>query len=164
MIGLLVGGVGAVTYGLFFMSSDEEEIRELCARLEAALTFSDGANPAFLAIEIKDRLKDVFGPGATIVVPEAGAGPLQVPELVAGAVQFAGRYKSAVVDLDDVRISGLTDSAATVDCRAVATGFDFAGAPRRHERQVRMDVAKVDGDWRIMRVVAAPSPEPAPAP
>jgi hypothetical protein len=155
IIGLLVAGGAAATYGIFFMSSDEDEIRARCDELEVALTFpADRGNPAFFAIALKDKLRDVLAPGAQVIVPEAGEGALGLDALVGGAIQIAGQYRTAGVDLEDVRISILGDDTATVTCRGVATAFDHAGAPHRHERSVTMEVQKVDGEWRFSRITA----------
>jgi hypothetical protein len=154
VIGLGVAGAAAVAFGVFFMSSDEDEIRELCERLEAALTFpADRGNPAFFAINMKDKLGELFAPGAQVVVPEAGQGPMGLETLVGGAMQIAGQYRSAGVELEDLKIV-VTGDQATVDCRAVATAFEFGGAAQRHERRARMDVVKVDGDWRFAQITA----------
>ena len=158
VIGLLVAGAAAATYGIFFMSSDEDEIRALCGRLEAALTFpADRGNPAFFALALKDKLKDVLAPGATVVVPEAGEGPLGLEAMVGGAMQVAGQYRSAGVDLENLRIAIAADTA-TVDAKGVATAFDHGGAMQRHERDVRLEVQKIDGDWRFIRITALRRP------
>ncbi len=158
VIGLLVAGAAAASYGIFFMSNDEDEIRELCAKLEAALTFpADRGNPAFFALALKEKLSEVLAPGATVVVPEAGEGPLGLEAMVGGAMQIAGQYTSAGVDLDDLRISIMGDSA-TVDAKGIATAFQGGGAPQRHERDVRLEVQKIDGDWQFTRVTATRRP------
>lgn len=142
------------------MSNDEDEIRALCDKLEAALTFpAERGNPAFFAIALKDKLKEVLAPNAQVVVPEAGDGALGLDAVVGGAIQIAGQYRTAGVDLEDVRISALSDESGTVTCRGVATAFDHAGAPQKHVRGVTMEVAKIDGDWRFTRITAVRSGE-----
>ena len=155
MIGLLCAGTAAATYGIFFMSNDEDEIRKLCADLEAALTFpADRGNPAFFALSLRDKLKKIVAPNAQLIVPEAGEGALALDAAVGGAMQIAGGFQTAGVDLEDVQIQITSKSSATVSCRAVATAFDHAGGPQRHERSVTMDVEKIDGDWRFTRITA----------
>jgi hypothetical protein len=155
VIGLLAAGAAAATYGIFFMSSDEDEIRELCERLEAALTFpAERGNPAFFALALRDKLKEVLAPNAQLIVPEAGEGALGLDAAVGGAMQIAGGFKSAGVDLENIRISISSKTSASVTCRAVATAFDHAGAPQRHERDVTMEVEKIDGEWRFTRITA----------
>lgn len=157
MIGLGAAGVVAISFGVFFMSSDEDEIRALCERLELALTFpADRGNPAFFALAFKEKLADVLAPNAEVVVPEAGEGALGIQALVGGAMQVAGNYQSAAVDLEDLKISIVSDTQAAVEGRAVATALEHTGGPpRRHERRVRMDVEKIDGRWRFTRITAS---------
>ncbi|NUO51751.1 MAG: SnoaL-like domain-containing protein [Polyangiaceae bacterium] len=159
LIGLGVCGAAAVTFGVFFMSSDEDEIRALCDKLEAALTFpAERGNPAFFALSLKEKLGEVLAPNAQVVVPEAGEGPLGIQAVVGGAMQIAGNFKSAGVELEDLEIT-INGSQATVEGRAVATAFEYGGGPQRHERRVRMEVDKIDGDWRFTRITATRNPD-----
>lgn len=154
--------MAAVTFGVFFMSNDEDEIRALCERLEAALTFpAERGNPAFFALGLKEKLSAVLAPNAQVIVPEAGEGPLGIQAVVGGAMKIAGNFKSAGVDLEDLTIT-IDGSRATVEGRAVATAFEHGGGPRRHERRVRMEVDKIDGDWRFTRITATRTAEEAP--
>jgi ketosteroid isomerase-like protein len=154
LIGLGAAGVAAVTFGVFFMSSDEDEIRALCDKLEAALTFpAERGNPAFFALALKEKLSEVLAPNAQMIVPEAGEGSLGIQAVVGGAMRIAESYKSAGVELEDLKIT-INGSLATVEGRAVATAFEHGGAPQRHERRVSMEVEKIDGDWRFTRITA----------
>ena len=155
-------GVAAVTFGMFFMSSDEDEIRALCNKLEAALTFpAERGNPAFFALALKEKLGEVMAPNAQVVVPEAGEGPLGIQAVVGGAMRIGESYKSAGVELEDLKIT-INGSQATVEGRAVATAFEHGGGPQRHERRVRMEVEKIDGDWRFTRITATRTPTDGP--
>jgi hypothetical protein len=155
LFGLLALGLLAVLYALFFMSSDEDEIREKCAALESAVSFpAERPNPALFAIEMKSKLREVLHPQVVTQIPEIGEGLTGLDPLLAGATRIAGNYQSVSVDLEGLTIEGLTDRQATVTARAVATAFPYGGGPDRHERRVRLELEKVDGEWLIVRIEA----------
>jgi hypothetical protein len=158
-IGVGALGVALVGAGLFFGSDDEDEIRELLERLVRAVAppTNAAASPAFRALDLRSALREIFTADAKIDAPElAETGPLGIDEAVAASMRYGERYAGSSITLTRMTIEvSKGGESATSEALAVLEGGG-AELGRRDERQVRFDLAKVDGDWRIARVIVGP--------
>lgn len=158
-IGVGALGVALVAAGLFFWSDDEDEIRELLDRLARAVAppASGAANPAFRALDLRGALREIFTADAKVDAPElAETGPLGVDEVVAASMRYGERYVGSSITLTRLSIE-VSKGGETAMAEALAV-LEGGGAElgRRDERELRFDLVKVDGDWRIARVIVGP--------
>ena len=154
LFGVLALGILVTGYAVFFMSSEEDRIHEACDKLEEALRMPpDRGNAAFFALSLKAKLAELLTKDATFVVPESGQGALRLDAIVGGAMRLGEGVQTADVRLESRTIESLTDTSATVTAKAVVTALRGRG-PERHERPARLELVKVDGDWRFAQVVA----------
>ncbi len=162
LLGALLG-LGLIGYALFGRATDEERIHAQLRRLAAAVSFTDGANPAARALRLRGELSAVLTPEVSVSVVELGVQQRGREELVATTLQASSLARRLEVELTSVRIR-IADDRATA--RAAATAVIAAvrrgGEPDAGEREVRFDLAK--GDDRTWRVAAcrvyAPTEEP----
>lgn len=158
-IGVGALGVALVAAGLLLSSDDEEEIRALLDRLTRAVAppSSGAANPAFRALDLRGALREIFTAEAKVDAPElAETGPLGVDEVVAASMRYGERYVGSSVTLTRLKIVvAKGGEAATAEALAVLEGGG-AELGRRDERELRFELAKVDGEWRIARVTVGP--------
>jgi ketosteroid isomerase-like protein len=155
-IGVGALGVALVGAGLLFWSDDEDEIRELLDRLTRAVAppASAAANPAFRALDLRGALREIFTSDAKIDAPElAETGPLGVDEVVAASMRYGERYVGSSITLTrmTIEVSKLGDTATSTALAVLEGGGTELG--RRDERELRFDLVKIDGEWRIARVI-----------
>ena len=134
-------------------SSAEREIRsvfeELAAEFNASTT--DGLGTVARAA----RLGQHFTEDVTVELGQ-GSPPIQGRETVIGmAARLQPRTSAFVVELDDVSVTPIDDEHAEVTLtvvirrRVMITGEESLDA-----REFSTDVRRIDGRWRISRVVA----------
>jgi hypothetical protein len=151
-----LAGLALMAGALFFMDSDEDEIRELLAKLaEAASLPENRGNPAFFALGMKSKLGEILAPGARLTAPEleSGAG---LDEIVGAAMQYGEAYRRVDVTFLEVRFVRLEKSSASVETKIALTAIDGQGAPRRQTRAVKVEVTKASGDWKVAAIDAGP--------
>ena len=141
---LLVGGA------LFFMDSDEDEIRALLAELARAVSLPENrGNAAFFALGMKGKLDDLL---AVFGVPDDRLG-----EIVGAAMRYGETYRTVDVTFIDVKFRRLEKSSASVETRVALTAVGGQGQPHRQQRVVEVEVTKASGDWRVATIDAGPS-------
>jgi len=86
----------------------------------------------------------------------AETGPLGVDEVVAASMRYGERYVGSSITLTRLGIE-VSKGGETATCEALAV-LEGGGAElgRRDERELRFDLVKVDGEWRIARVTVGP--------
>ncbi|NUP05224.1 MAG: SnoaL-like domain-containing protein [Polyangiaceae bacterium] len=153
---LAIGAAAAVAagYRIFVWKSDEEKIAALIDALAEALSRPEGENPALYGGRVKKGLEKALAPGAVIDAQELGGEQTDVDDVVAVAVQFAGIYRRATVHFPEPKVTVKSD-------RATLTGYidvsadEEGGGSRKERRPITMELARLDGDWRIRRVSVA---------
>jgi hypothetical protein len=159
LLGLGALGLVLVGAGLFLVSDDEDEIRALLDRLARTVAppASAAANPAFRALDLRSALREIFTADAKVDAPElAETGPLGIDELVGASMRYGERYVGSSVRLTRIAVQ-VASGAQTASADAVAV-LEGGGAElgRRDERDVRFELVRVDGEWRIARIVVGP--------
>lgn len=149
-------GLFGIVYGVFFYKNDEARIRERIDGIAAAGSFSEGTNPAMYGINLKAGLKEAMAPGATIDAAELGGASLGPDEAVGAGARLAGQCKSAKIAVVDLRIR-VTKDTATAEGRVVFTGNEHGTGVRVEQRKAQFELAKIDGEWKVTRIVLAPA-------
>ena len=112
-------GLFGIVYGVFFYKNDEARIRERIDGIAEAGSFSEGTNPAMFGLNLKAGLKEALAPGATVDAAELGGGSLGPDEVVGAGARLAGQYRSAKINVVDLKIR-VTGDSATANGRVVA--------------------------------------------
>lgn len=152
-------GVALVGAGLLLWSDDEDEIRELLDRLTRVVAppSSGTANPAFRALDLRGALREIFTADAKVDAPElAETGPLGVDEVVAASMRYGERYVGSSITLTRLSIEVAKGGESAVSEGLAVLEGGGSELDRRDEREVRFELVKVEGDWRIARVIVGP--------
>lgn len=161
----LVVGLLLVGWALFGRETDDERIRGKLVELSRALHVDEdtGTNPLFRGTSLRGAFEGIFETGVTYRIPELGSGGSGVDSLVQLALQGTTGVTTFDVDFQHVEVA-LLAGAALADVRAAAKVQAFRGGANESDvRQVKLDFAKKDGDWKISRFAVSPKDE-APAP
>lgn len=154
---LAVLGLALLGYALFFMSDDEDKVREKIALLGESLSFQEkGQNPAFLLIRLNDTFSKIFAPTVHLAGLEVRQGPIDKKELAQIASALATRFETTSVSLGFVSVTLEGDLGATAEVDATLTATEFGGTLRRETRHVRFSFVKIDGDYKISSMTADP--------
>lgn len=158
----LIAALGLVLlgYAVFFMSDDEDKVREKVELLADSLSIKEkGQNPAFLLIRLNDTFAKVFAPTVHIAGLQVRQGPVEKKELAQIASALATRFETTAVSLGFVSVTLEGNVGATAEVDATMTATEFGGNLRRETRHVRFSFIKIDGDYRISSMTADPPAE-----
>lgn len=154
-IGLAAGGLGIIGYAVFSAPSDEEQILEVLERLESAVAVREGGeNPLSRQARINGEFKEIFVDNVSISIRELPQRPSKRADLVRIAAQAGHYFQTVEVDFTDNELE-VGKHGAAVESLVTLDGVR-GGAQQRDERDVRVELSKEDGDWRITRLVVSP--------
>jgi hypothetical protein len=134
-------------------SSDERQVRRLFQDFTAEL--NAGTTSGFGTLAHIARLAEFFSPD---VVVEFGQGspPIQGRETILGMVgRLQPRTSAFVLEMDDVNVEFTAPDRGEVTFTAVIRRRSFeSGEESIDAREFSGEVARLDGRWRVTRVVA----------
>ncbi|AKT39338.1 nuclear transport factor 2 family protein [Chondromyces crocatus] len=154
-IGLVVLGVAFIAYALFG-ASDKDRVLALLHRAADAVRVEEGdTNPVVRLGRVRSDFSEIFSKDASASVPEINQRLQGRDALVDATVKLGAVYGSAHVTLDDIDLQ-MDPGGLTAEAKATATvtGAQHGQSVRRDERKVMFRAEKIDGDWRLVSVVA----------
>ena len=157
-VSVVAVGLAVIGYGIFGRSSDEEQILERLDLLAQTIRQEESdTNPVVRGARINSVFVDLFTKQVSVRIPDLAEIGSDRRDLAGAAAQVGARYRtahvrfeSAKVDLDPSKVSAGVTTQATLN----ALGHD--GELRRDTRGVKLQLDKVDGDWRIVSITVAP--------
>jgi hypothetical protein len=159
-IAVVLGSLGLLGYVLF-SDSDEERILARLEELARAVETSSGENVAFRTLRLKGVFEEALEPQVRFSAAELDdtTGRQELAALAGSAPQVFGDLDISIGSTD-VRINRELKSA---DVASEVTLIGTRGGElRRDTRQVRFELQKTDGEWRVsaIRVQAETHEEP----
>lgn len=156
-LGVVVVAVVVAVYALFFMSSEEEQIRGRLDQLAEAVRIEEGElNPLVRQGRVREELEDLFTKGASASVAELEDDLQGRDAIISAAIQLAVVYQSAHVSFGDVKVRiDAGGKAAKVSAVARVTGASHGQPSQREKRRVAFQLEKGEGGWRIASATVA---------
>ena len=149
--------VAAGVYLVFFRTSTEARVRARLAEVSGAVRV-EGVEQNFVlrAARIRQVFNDVFDRRATLQIPElAGRSPDRAM-LVALASQAPATYAQASLDLSGLSIDlDRDETSAHAHGRVKLLVTDQQGVAQSDVRAASIRLDLVDGEWRIVSLVAS---------
>jgi hypothetical protein len=162
----IVFGLALVAYALFFRQTEEEIVRERLHELEDAVALSGpGENQVLRAARLRKSFADLFTQEVVVAIPELSGASTGRAELIELAAAAPLQYKSARIDLANLKITldpTKTHAVAVGDAKLIGERVD--GAREQDSRTVSLSFDKIGSVWRIVNVSASPPKENAKSP
>jgi hypothetical protein len=152
LVGLVLLG-----YALFSSESDEERILALVSKLDGSIDVKSGENVILRGARLRPVFEELFDKDASLSLMELGHSATGRPELVKLAAQAPLRYQDLDISIDVGELS-VGDVGANLTA-SVKASEELRGSD---SRQVSIRLSKVDGDWKIARIVVKPGPRDEP--
>jgi hypothetical protein len=159
MIGGAVAlGAAIAAYAFWPRGTAEEKIRARMGSLAAIGTFSPDEATLARAGRVRGLVDESFTADATIELQELGESRRGRPEITALALSLGAMYSTLTVRWTSMRIE-IDPSGETAGAYAVAKleGARPAQDGQRDERDVRVNLVRDGGAWRV-RAVVVPRP------
>ncbi len=156
-------GIAIAVYALFFSESDEDKIRGLLERLEAAVRVTeDDTNVVVRGARMKNELSAIFIKEVSFDIPELSNVSAGRDELIGLATKAPQLWRTATVDLSGLVITldeGAMGGIAVGDAHLDATRHE--GSLHRDTRKISVSLEKIDGEWRIIALTVSAKDNPS---
>ena len=158
-LALVAASLALLAYVVFGGSDEDKVLARLREVARAVETRSDETNPLLRTARINGVFKEALEPDVTFTAPELGS--------VSGARALAVLAAEASANFGDVTLSvGATDihvegAVAHAVSQVTLTGAR-GGELRREQRNVRFELRRTSGDWRIGAIEVEPTKEAQP--
>jgi phosphoribosylformylglycinamidine synthase len=151
-------GLAVIGYGVFGGSSDEEQILERLDLLAQTIRQDESeTNPVLRGARINSVFVDLFTKQVSVRVPDLPDIGSDRRDLAGAAAQTSARYRTASVQFGAAKVDlDPSKMSAGVATQATLTAVGHDGELRRDTRGVKLQLDKVDGDWKIVSITVAP--------
>jgi len=153
-----LGAAAAVAYFVFFVRSDEHEIRRAIARLAGAVEIHGDADVATRATRLRNELRAVVAEDVRVTIQDLPRVAQGRDEIAEAAEEAELAFSTADIDVRDVDVQvDEAHVAAKAGIRAALRAKSRTGEAQRDERDVDLLLRKDDGAWRITSITVWPS-------